>query len=126
MEAKLIEKCRNLALAANREYRGQHQGCAPTQEVAVDFDPIWATPWTALVQQGATADQEDDCRQAFIEGFYQLASSGGGVCRRWRASAHAVRDVGWVVASWPRGTHASRTRDCRWSVRTTSLSLSLP
>jgi hypothetical protein len=40
--------------------RGQHQGRAPTQEVAVDFDAIWATAWTALQQQGATAAEVDD------------------------------------------------------------------
>ena len=51
---------------------GPASGTRPTQEVAVDFDPIWATAWTALQQQGATAEQEDDCRTAFIESFYTL------------------------------------------------------
>ena len=72
MEARLMEKCRNLAGNAARAYRGQHQGRNPTTEAAVDFDPIWASAWSAMQAYGATPQQEDDCRTIFIEGFYSL------------------------------------------------------
>jgi hypothetical protein len=78
MEAKLIERCRELAADSRKEYLADHKGVAPQIDQNVgECDVLFQVDWRTLRREGAAAEDRIACRTEWDAVFFALQLAGG-------------------------------------------------
>jgi hypothetical protein len=73
-----IDRASRAGVTAQQSFRARHSGRVPTMEDSAELDLIWPTAWGILQTAGALVTEENECRVAFCDAYFNLQSASAG------------------------------------------------